>query len=167
MNVSQLKAELRSRNVDLTNLKSTKKDLVPELKKVLLGIKRVPILLLHNPFKDLNQMCLARYEIVMAECMHDIANHIDNILEELPNHLHGDKEKFTEMAETYKAEKEKKRCCDKRKILLQLTKNLHYEIDGGVLWSLRSLSEIQRILYLGDDFRTSKEILRLHVLSIL
>ena len=163
MNVSQLKAELRSRNVDLTNLKSTKKDLVPELKKVLRGIKRVPILLLHNPLKDLNQLGLARYEIVMVECMHDIANHIDNILEELPNNLHGDdKEKFTEMVETRKAEKEKKRCCDKHKILLQLTQNLHYEIDGFVHRLLRSLSEIQRILYLGDDFRTSKEILRLH-----
>ena len=117
MNVSQLKAELRSRNVDLTNLQSPKKDRVPELKKVLLGIKRVPILLLHNPLKDLNQMGLARYEIVMVECMHDIANHIDNIMEELPNHLQGDKEKFTEMVETHKAEQEKKRCCDKRKIL--------------------------------------------------
>ena len=152
LSVSQLKAELRSRNVELTNLKSTKKDLVPELKKVLLGIKRVPILL-HNPHKNLNQMGLARYEIVMVECMHDIANHIDNILEQLPNHLKGDdKEKFTEMIETHKAEKEKKRCCDKCKILLQLTQNLHYEIDGCVHRLLRSLSEIQRILYLGDDF---------------
>ena len=163
LDVSQLKVELRSRNVDLTNLKSTKKDLIPELKKVLRGIKRVPILLLHNPLKDLNQMGLARYEIVMVECMHDIACHIENILEELPNHIKGDdKAKFNEMLETYKAEKEKKRCCDKRKILLQLTQNLHYEIDGLVHRLLRTLSEIQRILYLGDDFRTCKEILRLH-----
>ena len=108
MNVSQLKAEFTSRNVDLTNLKSTKKDLVPELNKVFQGIKQVPILLLHNPLKDLNQMGLARYKIVRVECMHDIANHIDNILEELPNQLKGDKEKFTEMVETHKAEKEKK-----------------------------------------------------------
>ena len=50
-------------------------------------------------------MCLARYEIAMVECMHDIANHIDNILEELLNHLKGDKVKFTEMVETHKAEK--------------------------------------------------------------
>ena len=49
---------------------------------------------------------------------------------------------------------------NKRKILLLLTQNLHY--DGHVHMLLRSLSEIQRILYLGDDFRTSKEILQLH-----
>ena len=127
------------------------------------GIKRVPILLLHNPVETLSEMGLARYEIVMVECMHDIANHIDNILEELPTHLNnGDKVKFTEMIEIYKAEKEKKRCCDKRKILLQLTQNLCDEIDGLVHKLLRTLSEIQRILYLGDDFRTPKEILRLH-----
>ena len=59
------------------------------------------------------QMGLARYEIVMVECMHDIANHIDDILEELPNHLKEDKVKFTEMLDTHKAEKEKKRCCEK------------------------------------------------------
>ena len=57
----------------------------------------MPILLLHNPLKDINQMGLARYEIVMVECTHYIANHIDNILEELPNHIKGDdKEKNTE-----------------------------------------------------------------------
>ena len=70
----------------------------------------MPILLLNNPLKDLNQMGLGKYEIVMIECMHDIANHIDNIFEELPNHLKGeDKAKFTEMLETHKAEKERKR----------------------------------------------------------
>ena len=37
LNVSQLEAELRSRDVDLTNLKSTKKDLVPALKKNITG----------------------------------------------------------------------------------------------------------------------------------
>ena len=44
----------------------------------------------------------------------------------------------------------------KTKILLQLTQNLHYETDSRVHSLLRSLSERQRILYLGDDFRTSK-----------
>ena len=161
----QLEAELKSRNVDLTNLKSTKKDLVPQLNKALRGIKRVPILLLHNPVEDLSQIGLARYEIVMVECMQDIANHVDNIVEELPHHLNkkgDDKVKFTQMIEIYKAEQEKNRCCDKRKILLQLTQNLRDEIDDFVHMLLRTLSEMQRILYLGDDFRTPKEILRLH-----
>ena len=84
----------------------------------------------------------------MVECMHDIAHHIGNILLELPNHLQlDDKIKINEMLDALNAEKEKKRCCDRR---------------GDVHRFLRTLSEIQRILYLGDDFRTPKEILRLH-----
>ena len=43
-----------------------------------------------------------------------------------------------------------------------MTQTLRHEIDGLVHKLLRTLSEIQRILYLGDDFRTPKEILRLH-----
>ena len=39
---------------------------------------------------------------------------------------------------------------------------MYYKIDDDVHRLLRTLSEIQRILYLGDDFRTPKEILRLH-----
>ena len=57
------------------------------LKKGLLGTKRLPILLLNNPLCDLNRLGLANYEITLVECMHDIANHIDNILVEPPDHL--------------------------------------------------------------------------------
>ena len=56
----------------------------------------------------------------------------------------------------------KKRCCDRRKILLHYTQCLYQKIDGKVHRILNTLSEMQRILYLGDDFRTAKEILRLH-----
>ena len=100
---------------------------------------------------------------ILVECMHDIAHHIDNILVELPNHLKfNDKIKMNEMLDALNAEKERKRCCDRRKILLLLTKNMHYKIDGDVHRLLRTFSEIQRILYLGDNFRTPKEMLRLH-----
>ena len=43
-----------------------------------------------------------------------------------------------------------------------MTQNLRDDIDGLVHKLLRTLSEIQSILYLGDDFRTPNEILRLH-----
>ena len=154
LSISQLQTELTSRKVNLKHLKPTLKDLGPVLKRELPGVKILPILLLNNPLCDLNQLGLAKYEITMVECMHDIAHHIDNILLELPNHLKfDDKIKINEMLDALNAEKEKKRCCDRRKILLLLTKNLHYKIDGDVHRLLRTLSEIQRILYLGDDFR--------------
>ena len=69
------------------NLKKTKKDLIPQLKMVLKGIKRLPILLLNNSLSSLSLIELANYEITMVECMHDVAYHIDNVLVELPNHV--------------------------------------------------------------------------------
>ena len=133
------------------------------MKKVLRGAKRLPILLLNNSLSDLNRLGLANYEITLVECMHDIANHIDNILVELPNHLKSeDKVKMIELLAVLNKENETKRCCDKRKILLQVTISLQYKIEVNAYKLLRTLCEIQRILYLGDDFRTPKEILRLH-----
>ena len=64
--------------------------------------------------------------------MHDIGGHIENILMELPHHLKPkDKIKVQEMLTAYFDEKQKKRCCDKRKFLLQLTISLYHKIDGN------------------------------------
>ena len=46
--------------------------------------------------------------------------------------------------------------------MLQITHCLYYKINGKVQKLLKTLSEIQRILCLGDDFQTQKNILRLH-----
>ena len=60
----------------------------------------MPILLLNNPLSDLSSLGLASYEITLIECMHDIANHIDNLLVELPNHLRPeDRSKLTHLLE--------------------------------------------------------------------
>ena len=79
----QLQKELLSRKVDISSLKSTKKDLQPTLKKALRGIKRVPIITMNDPLQDLKYFGAERYEVCMIECMHDIACHIENILDEL------------------------------------------------------------------------------------
>lgn len=145
LTANEMKEELLSRNVDISPYKKTKKDLLPLLKESLHGTKRVPILLLLNPLQDLHQL------------------KTENILSELPFHLKPrDKETFKNYFDTYKGEKDQKRCCDWRKILLQLTQMLHFKIDGLVHRLFRTLTEIQRILYLDDDYRNAKEILRLH-----
>ena len=79
--------KVKFRNLDIKNLKASKKDLLPVLKKEWQGSKRVPVLLFNNPKIDLKNLGLSKYEISIVECMHDIAGHIDNILEELPHHL--------------------------------------------------------------------------------
>ena len=98
----------------------------------------------------------------MIEPMHVAAGHIENILTELPHHMRPkDKELFDKSFSICKAEKERRRCCDWRKILLVLTLSLNV-IDGKDLRLLKTLSEVQRILYLRDDQRTDVEVLRLH-----
>ena len=163
LSLDQLKDELDSRGIYTGNLKMTKKDLGFKLKAALKGVKRLPVLLLNSPQASLNDIQLNKYEICMVECMHDIANHIDNIITELPNHVKlNDKIEIKKYLDIYQAEKERKRCCDKRRILLILTKYTYHKIDGKVHKLLRTLCEIQRILYLGEEYRTPKEILRLH-----
>ena len=87
LSVNQLQQELHSRNVDISHLKKTKKDLLPILNKTLKGIKRVPIIMMQNPSKHLGELGLDKYEVSMIECMHDLAHHNENVLEELPRHL--------------------------------------------------------------------------------
>ena len=79
----------------------------------------MPVLLLNNPLTDLSRLGLSEYEITLVECMHDVANHIDNLLVELPHHVKPeDKTELMTISDHLNKEKEVKRCCDKRKILL-------------------------------------------------
>ena len=56
------------------------------LEKMLHGMQRVPSLLFSCPQEDLNNVNLGRYELLM-EPMHDIANHIKNVFQEIPHHV--------------------------------------------------------------------------------
>ena len=108
----ELMQELKSRNVNLEYTKATKKDILTILKKELRGAKPTPFPLLNNPLTDLKSLGLAKYEMSMVECIHEIAGHIDNIQVKLPHHLKIDDKKIVnEMLEVYYAEKDKKRYC--------------------------------------------------------
>ena len=116
------------------------------LKLTLKGNKRVLFLLFYNPSADLEHLNLSFYEIDMVEPMHDIAGHIENILTELPHHMHPkDKELFVKSFSICKAEKEQ-RCCDWKKMLLVMIISLDGR-DEKVLRLLKTLPEVQRVLY--------------------
>ena len=115
LSISELLAEPKFRNINLHNIKATKKDLLPLLKKEFRGTKSVPVLLFNNPLAELKLLGLSKYEISMVESMHDIAGHIDSILEELPHaHILNDdeKSKIKNILEMYYREKDLKRRCD-------------------------------------------------------
>ena len=72
-----------------------------------------------------------------------------------------DKELFVKSFSICKAEKERRCCCDRKKMLLVMTLSLD-GIGRKVLRLLKTLSEVQMILYLCDDQRTAVEVHRPH-----
>ena len=165
LTAKDMKKELSARGVDVSKLGKNKNDLGHALKKSLKGIKRVPVILLHNPLKELKEIGLPTYEFAMVEPMHDVAKHIQNVLEEFAHHLkEPHKTTYKNIYEPMKNSKEMKRCCDWRQFLLNVTHDLSKILlfPRKTLLILITLSEIQRILYLKDEYRTAQEILRLH-----
>ena len=63
---------------------TNKKDLQPDLNKILRGIQRVPSILLTNPGQSLADFNLEQYQVLDCEPLHDIKGHISNVLTELP-----------------------------------------------------------------------------------
>ena len=150
-----------SRNV--STKETTKKNLEKILKKNFKGCIRVPILLKNNPLNNLSTLNLEKYESASIDPMHDIGGHIENIFVELPYHLSKeDREKFNEVWLMSYKQNEIQRNCDRRLSLLTVVVNLYRKINHKAICLLKTLVEIQRILYLGEEGRTSQEILRLH-----
>ena len=86
-----------------------------QLKEELKGIQRVPALSFPaqtTPMKELN---LGSYEVVPVEPLHDLKEHINNILKELPKHLNDTESAlFEEALEAVLSTKEKLRGSDYR-----------------------------------------------------
>ena len=159
----ELKEELSSRQISTSMKKTTKKDLEPMLKKELKGCTRVPVMLKNDPIYGMENLNLLHYETALVEPMHDIGGHIVNIFEELPHHLTiTDQKIFNEALHTSYKLKETQRNVDRRKSLLMITAAIYGKINNKVLRLLKTLVEIQRIIYLQECGRTSQEILRLH-----
>ena len=110
----------------------------------------------------LSTLNLEKYEAALIEPMHDIGGHIENIFVELPYHLSKSREKFNEVWLISYKQKEVQRNCDRRLSLLTLVVNLYGKINHKAICLLKTFVEIQRILYLSEEGRTSQEILRLH-----
>ena len=155
----QLQRELAARGIYNGKIKQELKNL---LDMEMHGMQRVPALLINNPKKPLKELCLDRYEVLPVEPLHDVGHHIDNILTELPHHLEKKKEKLQETISASYAGKESKRGVDHREALIKVTCFASQKaiISGKELSLLRTLIEIQRILYSPDEKRNVQQILR-------
>ena len=104
-----------------------------------------------------------QYEMTTVEPMHNIGGHITNLFDELPEHLNKNgKQLLLETTEIYKQQKQILRNVGKIKMLLYAIVNLYGKVTNKVIVLLKSLADIQKILYLKEINRTSQNILRLH-----
>ena len=72
----------------------SKASLQKKLEKALHGMQRLPSLLFSCPQEELNNVNLGRYELLM-EPMHDIANHIKNVFQEIPHHFSDERKRIS------------------------------------------------------------------------
>ena len=126
------------------------------------GIRRMPALLLNNPFSSLETSNLKKYEILVNEPLHDISNHIKNIQQELPHHVGKDKKRMVNgIISTFNG-KEAKNSAGHRRSLLLLTNWFVSHMKNHFSRNLlETLCKIQEILYLPEEKRNAQKILQL------
>ena len=109
--------------------------------------------------KELN---LTQFEVVPVEPLHDLKEHINNILKELPKHLTGEETSlFEEAIEAVLSTKEKLRGADYRLCRIVLALHLGSDCRLSIRRLLYSLAELCELLYTPSDKRTPRFTLRL------
>ena len=88
--------ECKGRNLQTDGL--LKPALQSQLREELKGIQRVPALCFPNQSASMKELNLTQYEVVPVEPLHDLKEHINNILKELPKHLTGEETSLFEEA---------------------------------------------------------------------
>ncbi|KAK3734075.1 hypothetical protein QZH41_019813 [Actinostola sp. cb2023] len=162
--VQQLRDELDKRGEDSSGLKPVLQERLTEL---LGGTTKLPALL-YGTELTLSDLNLQDYEVLFVEPLHCCLNHISNILQELPHHIQ-DVNSLIVLKETMSVSlnKNKLRCTDYRKALLQITIQLSKQpnVPADVMELLLTLCEMMGILYADESKRNPKQILRLYNLA--
>ena len=161
LNVANLRRELAVRGIDCSG---KQKELSQHLQDELRGTQRVLTLINQSPTDALEDHNLASYEIFSSEGLHDVKDHIKNVCDELPHHIEGSvKEAFTSFVQQEFGTRATVRGSDYRKAAMKLpvimrTKNAPEEVQGLV----DTMAEICLLLYMVEEDRTPKAVLRLY-----
>ena len=101
--------------------------------------------------------------MVPVEPLHDLKEHINNILKELPKHLNdNESDLFGEAVEAVLSTKEKLRGSDYRLCCVVLALHLANNCRLTIRRLLYTLAELCELLYAPAEKRTPRFILRLH-----
>ena len=153
--------ECKGRNLSTDGL--LKPVLQSQLREELKGIQRVPALCFPDQCASMKDLNLTQYEVVPVEPLHDLKEHINNILRELPKHLTNDeKPLFEEAIEAVLSTKEKLRGADYRLCCIVLALHLGSNCCLTIRTLLYSLAELCELLYTPSDKHSPRFILRLH-----
>ena len=114
----------------------------------------------NNP--TLKELILEDYEVLFFEPLHCCLNHISNILDE-PSHHITDVDTLVTLKETLSIalKKDKLRCTDYRRALLQVTILLADKADEHVMELLTTMAEMMGLFYSEEVNRNPRQILRL------
>jgi len=167
LNKEELYSELRSREI-YPDTDVSKSNLKKELASHLQGVQGVPALLYSSSTSSFQDHSIDSYEALACEPMHDISNHIGNILEELPNHITKEQKViFNEIYEFTLGGKETKRATDHRYAIIMFAKRFKGVLTETQQLLLNTVVEMQDILYSDDNNRCPRLILRYHNLSFM
>ena len=162
---TKLEHELYSRGLDCTGLL---KDMACRLQADLHGTQRVLTLMFRNPTDSLDDHNLGSYEIFSSEGLHDIKDHIKNVLEELPHHLTGPaKTLVTTFTERELDCHAIVRGSDYRNAVMKLTAAVRGKVEAKIQRLVDTLAELAILLYGTDEARTPRSILRLYNVSFM
>jgi len=167
LKVKELRDELRARG---KSTKGLQEDLQDRLTNILGGTVRVPALLYGDNNASLTELNISNYEVLFFEPLHCCLNSISQILTELPHHV-TDVDLLVLLKEivSIALNKEKLRCTDYRRALLQLTVllcNANIDVPQEVKELLLTFCEMMGTYYSYDDTRTPKQVLRLYNLAL-
>lgn len=133
-----------------------------ELTNILMGIQRVPTLLLLNPCQDLTSLHLEDYTVLDCEPLHDIKSHFGNLFKELPHIL--PPELRSSCKEVIEANmKDNMTGAAYRLMSIELfvhAKNAN--ADHSILLLLETALRISELIYSTDEKRTPRRVLQLY-----
>ena len=114
----------------------------------------------------MKELKLTQSEVVAAKLLHDLKEHINNILKELPKHL-TDEEKtlFEEVIEAVLSTKEKLRGPDYHLCCIVLALHLGSNCHLTIRRLLYSLAELCELLYTPSDKCTPRHSMRHFAMS--
>lgn len=142
--------------------------MIKDFRERRMRINSLPALMQSNPEQSLDDCQLRHYEICSSEPLHDVRNHIANLIDAVQPMLSGKLEDDVKQIIASVLGKETKRCSEYRKATLLILNAMQNGSESEYLTLLFTTAcEIQEILYAKESHQNDVPILRLHNITFM